>query len=219
MELNEKDIEKAISWISRSMRHYSDTEKAHQQTALTCLSEFKKMEAENEELNKESIDDSAEKLRLGFLLQAKDKEIAKLKKSVLFHLNNFEQVAFKLVKVEQALSKNEEDLMDTKLDLKSVEEAIRFIEDTRKSGVAFEDGAKKYSPNNWKLGINVHCFIDSAIRHYLKYLRGDTDEPHNRAVLWNLVGAFWTHDHIPSMVDLPFSETKPCKEDSCGPNI
>jgi len=83
----------------------------------------------------------------------------------------------------------------------------------------YEDGAKKYSPNNWKLGINVHCFIDSAIRHYLKYLRGDTDEPHNRAVLWNLVGAFWTHDHIPSMVDLPFAETKPCKEDSCGSNI
>ncbi len=66
----------------------------------------------------------------------------------------------------------------------------------------YEDGAKKYSPNNWKLGINVHHFINSTIRHYLKYLRGDTDEPHNRAVLWNLVGAFWTHDHHPELNDI-----------------
>jgi hypothetical protein len=66
----------------------------------------------------------------------------------------------------------------------------------------YEDGAKKYSPNNWKLGIDLHCFIDSAIRHYLKYLRGDTDEPHNRAVLWNLVGAIWTHDNHPELNDI-----------------
>lgn len=66
----------------------------------------------------------------------------------------------------------------------------------------YEDGAKKYSPNNWKLGINQHCFIDSAIRHYLKYLRSDTDEPHNRAVLWNLVGAIWTHRNHPELNDI-----------------
>ena len=66
----------------------------------------------------------------------------------------------------------------------------------------YEDGAKKYSPNNWKLGIDLHCFIDSAMRHYLKYLRGDKDEPHDRAVLWNLVGAIWTHNSRPEMNDM-----------------
>ena len=39
----------------------------------------------------------------------------------------------------------------------------------------FEDGAKKYGENNWQKGIPVHCYIDSAVRHYLKWLRGDKD--------------------------------------------
>ena len=70
----------------------------------------------------------------------------------------------------------------------------------------YEDGAKKYSDNNWKLGIDLHCFIDSAVRHYLKYLRGDNDEPHDRAVLWNLIGAIWTHKHKPEMNDIHLCE-------------
>ena len=36
----------------------------------------------------------------------------------------------------------------------------------------YEDGAKKYSENNWMLGIDLHCFIDSGVRHLLKYMRG-----------------------------------------------
>lgn len=75
----------------------------------------------------------------------------------------------------------------------------------------YEDGAKKYSSNNWKLGIDLHCFIDSAIRHYLKHLRGDTDEPHDRAVLWNLVGAIWTHNNHPELDDI-----HPCEEIASG---
>ncbi len=66
----------------------------------------------------------------------------------------------------------------------------------------YEDGARKYSDNNWRKGIPIHYFIDSAIRHYLKWLRGDADEPHDRAFLWNLVGAYWTHINKPEMRDL-----------------
>lgn len=66
----------------------------------------------------------------------------------------------------------------------------------------YEDGARKYSPNNWRLGIDLHCFIDSSVRHYLKWLRGDDDEPHDRAVLWNLVGAIWTQKNRPEMNDV-----------------
>ena len=36
----------------------------------------------------------------------------------------------------------------------------------------FEEGAKKYGENNWQKGIPVKCYIDSAVRHYLKWLRG-----------------------------------------------
>lgn len=59
----------------------------------------------------------------------------------------------------------------------------------------FEEGAKKYGENNWQKGIPVNCYIDSAIRHYLKWLRGDTDEPHDRAFVWNLMCCIWEVDY------------------------
>lgn len=59
----------------------------------------------------------------------------------------------------------------------------------------FEEGAKKYGENNWQKGIPVHCYIDSAIRHYLKWLRGDTDEPHDRAFVWNVMCCIWEADY------------------------
>lgn len=59
----------------------------------------------------------------------------------------------------------------------------------------FEEGAKKYGENNWQKGIPVKCYIDSAIRHYLKWLRGDTDEPHDRAFVWNLMCCIWEVDY------------------------
>lgn len=62
----------------------------------------------------------------------------------------------------------------------------------------FEEGAKKYGENNWQKGIPVHCYIDSAVRHYLKWLRGDEDERHDRAFVWNLMCCIWEVDyHIP----------------------
>lgn len=75
----------------------------------------------------------------------------------------------------------------------------------------FEEGAKKYAERNWELGINSHCYIDSAVRHYLKWSRGDNDEPHDRAFLWNIICACWTHKNKPEMIDLPFKKKDECK--------
>lgn len=58
----------------------------------------------------------------------------------------------------------------------------------------FEEGAKKYGENNWQKGIPVHCYIDSAVRHYLKWKRGDKDEPHDRAFVWNIMCCIWEVD-------------------------
>ena len=58
----------------------------------------------------------------------------------------------------------------------------------------FEEGAKKYGENNWQKGIPIKCYIDSAVRHYLKYRRLDSDEPHDRAFLWNLMCCIWEND-------------------------
>ena len=76
----------------------------------------------------------------------------------------------------------------------------------------YEDGAKKYEERNWERGINLHCYIDSGVRHYLKCLRGDSDEPHNRAFIWNMLSAVWTHKNKPELIDLPFNRAKTCDE-------
>jgi hypothetical protein len=65
----------------------------------------------------------------------------------------------------------------------------------------FEEGAKKYGENNWQKGIPVHCYIDSAVRHYLKWLRGDKDEPHDRAFVWNILCCIWTMKNKPELDD------------------
>lgn len=60
----------------------------------------------------------------------------------------------------------------------------------------FEEGAVKYGENNWKKGIPESSYIDSAVRHYLKWQRGDDDERHDRAFVWNIMCLIWTHEHI-----------------------
>lgn len=70
----------------------------------------------------------------------------------------------------------------------------------------YEAGSKKYAERNWEKGIPLHCYIDSGVRHYLKFLRGDDDEPHDRAFIWNMLGALWTQTNKPELVDLPFKE-------------
>lgn len=74
----------------------------------------------------------------------------------------------------------------------------------------FEEGAKKYGEWNWQKGIPTHCYIDSAVRHYLKYLRGDTDEPHDRAFVWNILCCIWTCIHKPELNDYRKAEEDVC---------
>lgn len=58
--------------------------------------------------------------------------------------------------------------------------------------VHYEEGAKKYGEHNWEKGLPLWCFIDSATRHFLKYLGGRTDERHDRAFVWNMLGFMYT---------------------------
>jgi hypothetical protein len=63
------------------------------------------------------------------------------------------------------------------------------------AAIHFEEGSKKYGENNWKLGIPLNCYLDSAIRHYLKWRRGDTDEAHDRAFCFNVMCCIWEVDY------------------------
>ena len=85
-----------------------------------------------------------------------------------------------------------------------IEDYIRSINSTISGELLevskhFEEGAKKYGENNWQKGIPTNCYIDSAVRHYLKYLRGDKDEPHDRAFVWNIICCIWTCINKPEL--------------------
>lgn len=68
----------------------------------------------------------------------------------------------------------------------------------------FEEGAKKYGEYNWQKGLPESSYIDSAVRHYLKWLDGIKDEPHDRAILWNLMCLAWTVHNCTKEVPLSF---------------
>lgn len=50
----------------------------------------------------------------------------------------------------------------------------------------FEDGAEKYDRDNWKKGIPLSRYCDSAYRHLMACRDGETDEDHFGAVMWNM---------------------------------
>ena len=62
-----------------------------------------------------------------------------------------------------------------------------------------QEGAEKYGERNWEKGIPTASYVDSAVRHYLKHRRGDTDERHDRALAWNLLCALWTAINKPEL--------------------
>lgn len=68
----------------------------------------------------------------------------------------------------------------------------------------YKDALSKYPERNWEKGLPTHSFVDSGVRHLLKIARGDKDEPHNNAFVWNMLGILWNDEHHPELVDMPF---------------
>lgn len=72
----------------------------------------------------------------------------------------------------------------------------------------YEDGAKKYERWNFRKGIPVSSFIDSACRHLAKYQCGCDDEDHLAAAAFNILGAMLMENTKPDMQDLPLRKEK-----------
>lgn len=72
----------------------------------------------------------------------------------------------------------------------------------------YSGGSLKYSERNWEKGIVTHSFVDSGLRHLIKCIRGDNDEPHDRAFIWNMMGLLWTKNNKPFYDDLPYFRSK-----------
>lgn len=72
----------------------------------------------------------------------------------------------------------------------------------------YEQGAKKYARFNFRKGITVSSFIDSAERHLAKYQCGMDDEDHLSAAAFNILGAMLMENTMPEMQDLPLRKGK-----------
>lgn len=62
--------------------------------------------------------------------------------------------------------------------------------------VHFENGAARYAENNWRKGIPLKVYLNSAARHLYKLIEGLDDEDHASACLWNIVCFIHTQECI-----------------------
>ena len=102
---------------------------------------------------------------------------------------------------------------------KNIYDCISYFEDMFKNpeikttenmwlelGRHMEQGIAKYGERNVELGLPTHSFVDSAVRHFFKFIGGMKDEPHDRAFVWNLTYLLWTVENKPECNDLPYTK-------------
>jgi hypothetical protein len=66
----------------------------------------------------------------------------------------------------------------------------------RRLATRLEDGAVKYSRNNWKKGMPLSRYIDSLMRHLWAFQENDETEDHLGAMIFNVVALSETFDMI-----------------------
>jgi hypothetical protein len=86
-------------------------------------------------------------------------------------------------------------------DLDGVHMLAAFIIQRRMGGlhrlaVHYARGALKYADRNWEKGLETGRIVDSLFRHAQKALRGDTDEDHDAAAVWNCFALTFTCTRI-----------------------
>lgn len=73
-------------------------------------------------------------------------------------------------------------------------------------------GALKYEPRNWMKAnsqAELDRFRESAIRHFVQWVRGDKDEDHAAAVWFNINGYEYTRERMPGPIMIhPFDDEK-----------
>ena len=73
----------------------------------------------------------------------------------------------------------------------------------------YENGAAKYGDRNWEKGIPESRYIDSAMRHLVKYVQGEDSEDNLAAAAWNIFCVMEFDERrrrgiaVPDIFDLP----------------
>lgn len=74
---------------------------------------------------------------------------------------------------------------------------LRLAKHYEAGRVKYSDTSKiGYGDENWKKGIPLMCYFDSAVRHLEKWKVGLYDEDHLAAALWNVCGLLETERRI-----------------------
>ena len=66
----------------------------------------------------------------------------------------------------------------------------------RRVAQRYELGAKQHGDSNWKKGIPNSSLFDSAFRHLMQAMDGQTDEDHLAAAAWNIFALMWNEENI-----------------------
>ena len=90
---------------------------------------------------------------------------------------------------------------------------VSFAEAMLETAKHFEDGARKYEPNNWRRGMPIGVYFDSAMRHFMKLMAGWNDEPHDRAFLWNCICGAWQAQTMAKTAQKYENEAKPANDE------
>lgn len=67
----------------------------------------------------------------------------------------------------------------------------------------YAEGSVKYGDRNWEKGIPASNLINHAIRHIVKWLKGDRDEDHLAHAVWNLCAVMHFEETRPDLIDVP----------------
>jgi len=94
----------------------------------------------------------------------------------------------------------------------------------KRLAIHYENGANAYGENNWKKGMPLRRFLDSAMRHLQQCLDGKEDEDHAGAVLWNVCGFIYTKQAIkdgklPEELDNLYTEKEKEEDYFCGTDL
>ena len=98
-------------------------------------------------------------------------------------------------KREQFESGMVRDTADDKIDYTLVLDGPMF----ERWAVHLTKGAKKYAKRNWMKAsgeAELARFKESALRHFISYLRGDTDEDHAAGTIFNINGAEYVKEKM-----------------------
>lgn len=68
----------------------------------------------------------------------------------------------------------------------------------------YTKGAEHYGKGNWQKGMPASDYFDSMMRHIMAFMRGELEEDHGAAAVWNLIAMIWTAENAGGVIDESF---------------